>query len=333
MNDNSILSVHRRPPSPTGFAASPIFSVIVPCWNAAATLEDTLASLFNQTFSDWEAILVNDGSVDGTGDILASWTARDPRFHAFDLPNGGPSRARNYAALEFANGKYLAFLDADDLWAPNKLQVMSDILARRSEVDGLYARVAFFRDSPTTSQTTSQILPGRLSPMEMLGENAVCTMSNLVLRADRFRASNGFDPSLSYSEDLEWLVRVTANGAVIEGVDKVLVYYRSSDEGLSVNLDRMHSGWRSVIAAARKAGIALSLRDVRRAESIHLRQLSRRALRVRVPRFTALRFAVRGIICSPSAFFGDPWRGGMTLLAASIEPVMPSALRRIAFAL
>ena len=139
-------------------AASPMFSVIIPCWNAAHTLDETLASLAAQSFANWEAILVDDGSTDGTREILNRWAEKDARFKAFHRANSGPSLTRNFAAFACAQGEYLAFLDADDLWAVNKLRKMADVFAARADLDGLYARIAFFRGSPDTARTTSKIL-------------------------------------------------------------------------------------------------------------------------------------------------------------------------------
>jgi glycosyltransferase involved in cell wall biosynthesis len=311
----------------------PTFSIIIPCRNAARTLDETLQSVAAQSSTNWEAILVNDGSTDETGEILRRWAGRDPRFIAYDRANAGPSRSRNFAALECARGEYLAFLDADDLWAPHKLHTMSDILSCRPDLDGLYARVAFFRGSPETARATSKILPHLLSPTELLKENRVCTMSNLVVRAKRFSESGGLDADAVHGEDLEWLVRATTAGMRIAGVDQLLVYYRTSDNSLSADFERMHAGWRNAVASADKGGVTLAPRALRAAEAVHLRYLARRALRVRAPRFTALRFALRAVARSPSGFFDDPWRGGMTLLAACLEPFMPARLRRVAFSL
>ena len=314
-------------------ADAPTFSVIVPCWNAAATLEATLASLAAQTYANWEAILVNDGSTDGTAEILRRWMLRDSRFRIFKRENRGPSVARNFAAFQCAKGEFLAFLDSDDLWAPSKLQKMAEILSARGDLDGVYARIAFFRGEPETARTTSKILPHPLSPYDLLKENRVCTMSNLVVRASSFRASGGLDPTIVHGEDLEWLVAVTSKGARIEGLDEVLVYYRASDGGLSGDLARMHEGWRRAVSTAAEAGYVLPPKALNAAEAVHLRYLARRALRVRVPRFTALQLAWRGASRSPSGFFGDPWRGGMTFLGACLEPIMPYSLRRLAFSL
>src|SRR2546423_3757367 len=99
------------------------FSVIVPAYNAETTLADTLASLHDQTFPDWEAIIVDDGSTDRTAEIAASWAGQDNRFRLVRQANGGESAARN-TGISAAQHNWLLFLDADDWVSRQYLQRM-----------------------------------------------------------------------------------------------------------------------------------------------------------------------------------------------------------------
>lgn len=102
-------------------ALRPLVSIITPSYNAAGFLPETAASVFGQTFRDYEHIIADDCSTDNTRDIITALAARDTRVRPLLLPrNGGPVKARN-AAIDEARGRYLAFLDADDLWLPGKL--------------------------------------------------------------------------------------------------------------------------------------------------------------------------------------------------------------------
>ena len=97
-------------------------SIITPVFNASHWLPEMLDSVAAQTFTNWEHILTDDGSSDDSLTIIESAAARDPRIRLLRMPvNGGPARARNMA-IEAACGRYLAFLDADDLWLPRKLE-------------------------------------------------------------------------------------------------------------------------------------------------------------------------------------------------------------------
>lgn len=104
-----------------GRRKTPSVSVITPVYNAALWLPETLASVQAQTFTDWEHVLVDDGSTDGSLELLQSAARQDARFRVLQSPrNVGPSTARNLA-LVAARARYIAFLDADDLWLPQKL--------------------------------------------------------------------------------------------------------------------------------------------------------------------------------------------------------------------
>lgn len=102
---------------------TPIVSVITPCYNAASYIAQTIESVQAQTFGDWEMLIVDDCSTDDSAAIISTYQATDERIRYFrtDAPSGSPSKPRNIA-MEQARGRYIAFLDSDDLWLPHKLQ-------------------------------------------------------------------------------------------------------------------------------------------------------------------------------------------------------------------
>jgi glycosyltransferase involved in cell wall biosynthesis len=99
---------------------SPTVSVVICAYNAAPFIAETLDSLFAQTFSDFEVIIVNDGSTDETATVLQPYLSR---IIYYEQPNQGPAAARN-AALRLARGEFISVLDSDDLWMPNYLEKM-----------------------------------------------------------------------------------------------------------------------------------------------------------------------------------------------------------------
>lgn len=101
-----------------------LFSIIIPVYNVEKYLHDCLDSVLGQSFSDWEAICVNDGSTDGSADILEEYAEKDHRFKVVSQANGGLSAARN-TGLKEAKGEYVLFLDSDDWLEKNALQVLS----------------------------------------------------------------------------------------------------------------------------------------------------------------------------------------------------------------
>jgi len=110
---------------------SRLVSIITPVYNAVHWLPETLASVRSQTLGDWEHVLVDDGSTDDSAAIVEAAVRQDPRIWLLRTPcNGGPVAARNMA-IEAARGRFIAFLDADDLWLPEKLQCCVDWMTER----------------------------------------------------------------------------------------------------------------------------------------------------------------------------------------------------------
>ncbi|MGG7036309.1 MAG: glycosyltransferase family 2 protein [Flavobacterium sp.] len=109
-----------------------LVSIIVPCYNQAQYLDECLQSVFDQTYENWECIIVNDGSSDNTEEVAMRWVSRDVRFKYVFKENGGLSSARN-AGLKIAKGDYLQFLDSDDLI--NKSKIASQLACFNDNID------------------------------------------------------------------------------------------------------------------------------------------------------------------------------------------------------
>lgn len=305
-------------------ARTPEFSVIMPCYNAAATLNDTIASLLAQTRSTWELICIDDGSTDETPLLLAGWEKADPRITAFTNTQKGPSAARNLGASR-ARGEILCFLDADDLWTADKLASLHRAY-RDAAIDGAFGRIAFFRHR-ARADTYSTVPRTPLTIPMLLGENPVCTMSNISVRRTAWHRSGGLNTDLVHNEDLDWLIRLTGEGAVIQPLQQLHVWYRTSPSGLSSDLPAMARSRRQVLATARRFGFEPDAR----AEAIYLRYLARRALRLDHLGVAALRLTFSGLRHSPRAFLFPLHRGLMTALAALCAPLLPRPIRRSLF--
>lgn len=302
---------------------APLFSVIVPVYNAAATLAATVQSVLAQSCGDFEMILIDDGSRDDSLNIMLDLAAHDTRIKALSQPNQGVSATRNLG-VELARGRLIAFLDADDLWHPEKLAAHRWFHQFDGDIGASYARIAFIDGAAQDHQkarTTSSIIPGQLTVAQLLAENPVCTMSNLVVTRACMAAVGPFEAGMSFAEDQEWLARAAHLGWPIEGIDAVLVDYRLSADGLSVNLEAMYDGWRH-LAARYQHGEALDA-----AEAVYCRYLARRALRSGAQPGQALHYVQRGLKLDARAFLDDARRGWMTLISALAAPIMPRALR------
>lgn len=113
--------------------SSPLVSIIIPCYNAQSTISQTIESVINQTYKDWEMLIIDDCSSDNSGEIIKKYVSRDIRIKYFQTPapTGSPSIPRNIG-LENANGTYVAFLDADDLWLPKKLESQIEFMEQNN---------------------------------------------------------------------------------------------------------------------------------------------------------------------------------------------------------
>jgi glycosyltransferase involved in cell wall biosynthesis len=219
------------------------FSVIVPLYNKASTVKRTLASLAAQTLSDFEVIVVDDGSTDGGADVVEYCPV--PRVRVIRQANSGPGAARNRAIAE-ANGGYLAFLDADDEYLPGYLE---EALRIFESVAPDAAALAFaWYDDPgrRNPQELRSVLPGRFrvsagTPIrEFLRMLVVFQTSNTIVRKDIAQRFGGFYArnGCRYAEDTHLWLKVFLNEPVWVSQKHLLVVHRE-DAALSRNLRGM----------------------------------------------------------------------------------------------
>ena len=312
----------------TAPACAPEVSVVMPVYNAAATLRATIDSVLAQSFPWFELIAIDDGSRDNSLDLLLDLAARDPRLKVVSRPNGGVSSARNMG-VEMASAPLIAFLDADDLWAPTKLAHHVALHREDPQLASSYARIAFIdadAGSLEGAQTHSSLCPHSPRLIDVLGENPMCTASNFVVRRDWFCAMGGFDEKLGHAEDQEFAARLIHGGGRMEGVDAVLTGYRFSPCGLSMELERMHAGWRSV------ASRYLADDQFAALEAVYCRYLARRVLRGGGSAMRSLHYIATGLRLDARSFFAQRRRAAATLVGAVAALVLPRGVRLRVFA-
>ncbi|MDZ3830810.1 MAG: glycosyltransferase family A protein [Sphingopyxis sp.] len=306
----------------------PHVTVVMPVFNAAATLDATIASILAQSAADFELIAIDDGSTDDSLSRLLAHAAADDRIHVITHGNSGVSAARNLGA-DLGKAPLIAFIDADDIWDRDKLARHIAFHKSDPAAAGSYARIAFLPEearSLTEAKTVSRLCRRTPQLQDVLGENPICTASNLVLRRDWFLFGGGFDAHLSYAEDQELVAHLIARGARIEGIDAILTGYRFSRNGLSMNLRRMYAGWRKV---ARRHLAADELPEM---EALYCRYLARRALRGGGRPAEALLYVFAGLRLDALSFMREGRRGLSTLIAALAAPLIPAPLRLRLFA-
>lgn len=306
----------------------PSVSVVLPVYNAAQTIAQTIASVLAQSFTAFELVIIDDGSTDDTLARLMPYAETDARIHLVSRENGGVSNARNLG-VELARGELIAFIDADDLWAAEKLAAHVARHARDVGLAASYARIGFLPQHATTldvCRTLSSVRAGSLRLLDVLGENPVCTMSNFVVRRDAYLAAGGLDAGLSHAEDQEFVARLLSRGSRIEAIDAVLVGYRFSPDGLSMDFDRMKAGWQ-LLARRHLAG-----QELEGLEALYLRYLARRTLRSGGSAAKAIAYAIAGLRTDAGAFLADRRRGLGTLVGAFAALMLPRMVRRHVFA-
>ncbi|MCT7984809.1 glycosyltransferase family 2 protein [Laspinema sp. A4] len=213
----------------------PIISVIVPAYNAEKTIVETLHSVQNQTFSDWEVLMIDDGSSDRTLQIVTE--LKDPRIQVFSYPNAGVAVARNHGIMK-ATGDYIAFLDADDLWTPDKLELQLRVLQDNPEAGVAYSWNYYQYENPADSYAdTSPRFQGNVYP-DLLIKNFLQNGSNPLVRKEAIASVGFFDPTIKSCEDWDYYLRLARNWPFVL-VPKVQVIYRQSSDSVSSNIEVM----------------------------------------------------------------------------------------------
>jgi len=186
-------------------------SCIVPVFNGERYVAQALRSVLDQTAGAPEIIVVDDGSTDATADVVRRF---DGRVRYFRQPNSGPTRARNFG-LSVASGRFLAFLDADDLWCPDKLGRQLEVFARDPRLDYCGTAVENFADTPAEAT-----LSGRAATV------AGWSVISLLARRKAFDRVGPFRPEFAHAADTDWFLRATELGLAGSLIPEALVRRR-----------------------------------------------------------------------------------------------------------
>lgn len=226
---------------------STVVSVIIPSYNHAHYLACALESVLHQTFADWEAIVVDDGSTDNTRSVAAGFN--DSRVHYIYQENQGLSAARN-TGIRAAVGEYLTFLDADDEWHPSFLSTCVGALSRNRDprIVGVYTSNVFMDE-------TGRILPQAgvsvVPPHELRATQVVSRFSPpvhaVMIRADVVREVGMFDEALHAAEDLDLWLRVTRRYTLL-GIPEPLARYRIYTGSMSSDAAKMYQNRMAVMS-------------------------------------------------------------------------------------
>jgi glycosyltransferase involved in cell wall biosynthesis len=228
----------------------PAVSIVTPAWNAAAFLGESIDSVRAQTFTDWEMVIVDDGSTDDTAALVESYAAADSRIRLLRQSNSGPSAARN-RAMRAARGEFFTFLDSDDRWSPEFLAAQLAIFAEHADT-GLVTATGVYEGGPFDGQPTRPLVGGiRVLPLAELIANESSVFIMTVFRRAVFDRIHGLDEGQWTSEDYDFWLRAALAGFIFRQNPQPLGIYRVHGQSLSRNRARMMRGMLHTFAKTR----------------------------------------------------------------------------------
>ncbi len=209
---------------------APLVSVVMPSYNAAAYIREAIESVIGQTVTDWELIVIDDGSADDSLQIAQSYAAKDPRVRVMrNEQNAGVARTRN-RAIEAAQGRYIAFLDSDDAWYPEKLQRQLR-LVQDTGADMAYCSYAIV-DHNSAKVRPDYMVPEKIEYNGLLKENVIAC-SAMLIKAEivkDIRFNTDF-----YHEDYVLSLEILRAGYKAVGCREVLMHWRYFESSRSFN--------------------------------------------------------------------------------------------------
>jgi glycosyltransferase involved in cell wall biosynthesis len=208
----------------TNFA---LVSVIIPCYNNEKTIIETLNSVFNQDYPSLEVIVVNDGSKDNSLKILNEFkeSYKKENLHIIEQTNQGPSLTRNNGSNS-ASGKYLLFLDADDLIATSYITKCVKLLDKNPNLNIIYSDSTYFGAKKGKWKLPDFKLP------DFLGQN--CIPISSVIRREVFENVGKFDTNINYTEDWELWIRIVKSYGGVYKIPQALFFYRKRHDKSSL---------------------------------------------------------------------------------------------------
>jgi glycosyltransferase involved in cell wall biosynthesis len=295
-----------------------LVSIIVPAFNAERYIGKTLASVRSQSYQNWEVIVTDDCSTDGTSQIVAEFTrSTSHNVRLFQhAQNCGVPTARN-TAMKAAQGEYIAFLDADDIWMPEHLDSLCSVL-NSGRADLAYSDGCVFRETPSGD---TELLPidtiEVTNPPQDLFRRCFINPSGAAITRRLMEKVGYFDQALRVSQDADYWIRAAALGFQIAGTGKETYYYRKLAGSLSAAPARKAEYGGRVLEKHRHCGILPESEIVAKARGhyfaagkLYWRQDAATASRMFFKSWTLCKIRVMPLLCA----FGA---AGLSLLQTS----------------
>ncbi len=310
----------------------PKISVIIPVYNSEVSIKKTLESVLAQTYRDFEIIIVDDGGTDRSIQICQQFS--DQRIQIIHQQNRGLAGARN-TGIRYASGEFLAFIDSDDLWLPEKLEKHLQHLERSPQVGVSFSRSLFIddQDKPLGIYQMPQLT--NITPEYLFCRNPISNGSAAVFRRDVFAAIRFednlygyfedfyFDDHFRQSEDIECWLRIALQTTwKIEGIPEALTLYRLNATGLSANILQQYESWERILLKTQLYNPEFIKRWGNQARAYQLRYLGRRATRQRSPQI-AVNLLHKALSIYWQIILEEPRRTLISLIAAYLLWILP----------
>lgn len=238
----------------------PKISVIIPAYNAEKTIKKTIESVLNQTFTDIEIIVINSSSLDLTQDVVNN--IQDNRIGIFTYPKANVAVNRN-RGLKYASGEYLSFLDADDLWTPDKLQCQYEALQLNPDAAVAYSLTDAIDENDKFLRKFSHDIRTGDVYSNLLLANFVGSGSNILVRKSALEEVGGFDESLTNAHIIDISLKLAARYNFV-AVEKVQILYRIHPNSMSSNVLGMEKSYLTVIKRAFLHEKAASIQNLKK---------------------------------------------------------------------
>ncbi len=216
----------------------PLVSVVTPLYNGERFLAQAIESVLAQTYRPIEIIVVDDGSTDGGADVAKAFD----EVHYIHQTNQGQAAAMN-AGVETAQGEFLAFLDADDMWTPNKLDVQITYLLEHPDVGYVIAKTLNFIEPGTEP-------PTRMTKDFQPGVSSLLSPGVVLVRRAVFDRVGPFDNTYYHAKDIDWFVRAKEGGVVMAMAPETLLHRRIHGQNQSCRVDSRTTDYVRVLKAS-----------------------------------------------------------------------------------
>jgi glycosyltransferase involved in cell wall biosynthesis len=219
---------------------NPLISIIIPTYNRADLISETLDSILAQTYQNWECIIVDDGSTDNTADLLGQYVTKDNRFQYHHRPSNrakGPNTCRNYG-FELSKGEWIKWFDSDDIFFENTLSRNNDYFS--DNIDVVVSSLEYVNYDRTKIERKHEFISNNLIESYLIKNIKFYISTPTWKRAFLTKQSELFDENISNLDDWDFNLRMLYQDPIIKYIDEPLIKYRIHTTSLSHEIEKLN---------------------------------------------------------------------------------------------